>query len=43
MKIGCVLQIVHLQKQPPALFCKKKLFLEILQNSHESTCARDFF
>ena len=31
------------QKQPPEVFCKKKLFLEILQNSQENTCARVSF
>ena len=32
-----------LQKQPPEVFCKKKVFLEILQNSQENTCARVSF
>ena len=31
------------QKQPPKVFCKKKVFLEILQNSQENTCARVLF
>ena len=33
----------HLQKQPSEEFCKKMLFLEILQNSQENTGARDSF
>ena len=33
----------HLQKQPPQVFCKKNVFLEILQNSQENAFARDFF
>ena len=28
------------EKQPPEVFCKKKVFLEISQNSQENTCAR---
>ena len=31
------------QKQPPEVFCKKKVFLGISQNSQENTCARDSF
>ena len=31
------------QKQPPEVFCKKKVFLEISQNSQENTCAKVFF
>ena len=27
--------------QPPDVFSKKKVFLEILQNSQENTCARE--
>ena len=26
--------------QPPEVFCKKKVFLEISQNSQENTCDR---
>ena len=33
----------NLQKQPPEVFCKKKVFLEILQNSQENACARVSF
>ena len=32
-----------LQKQPPKVFYKKKVFLEISQNSQENTCARVSF
>ena len=31
------------QKQPLEVFCEKKVFLEILQNSQESTSARASF
>ena len=31
------------QKQPPEVFCKKDVFLEILQNSQEKACARGSF
>ena len=31
------------QKQPPEVFFKKKVFLEILQNSQENTSARNSF
>ena len=31
------------QKQPPEVFCKKKVFLKISQNSPENTCARVYF
>ena len=31
------------QKQPPEMFCKKKVFLEITQNSQENTCVRVSF
>ena len=31
------------QKQPPEVFCKKKVFLEILQNSQENICAKSLF
>ena len=31
------------QKQPPEVFFKKKVFLEISQNSKENTCARVSF
>ena len=30
-------------KQPPEVFCKKNVFLEISQNSQENACARDSF
>ena len=30
-------------KQAPEVFCKKKVFFEISQNSQENTCARDSF
>ena len=32
-----------MQKQQPEVFCKKKVFLEISQNSQENTCASLFF
>ena len=32
-----------LQKQPPEVFYKRKVFLEISQNSQENTCARVSF
>ena len=28
------------KEQPPEVFCEKKVFLEIWQNSQENTCAR---
>ena len=31
------------QKQPPDVFCRKKVFLEISKNSLENTCARVTF
>ena len=31
------------QKQPPEVFCKKKVFLEISHISLENICARDSF
>ena len=31
------------QKQPPEVFYKIKVFLEISQNPHEETCARACF
>ena len=31
------------QKQTPDVFCKKKVFLKISQNSQENTCARVSF
>ena len=30
--------ICTMQKQPPEVFCKKKVFLKILQESQENTC-----
>ena len=33
---------LYIQNQPPEVFCKK-VFLEILQNSQENTCARVSF
>ena len=35
--------VFELKKEPPEVFCKKKVFLEISQNSQENTCARDSF
>ena len=32
-----------LQKYPPEVFCKKKVFLAILQNSQKNSCARVSF
>ena len=32
-----------MQKQPQEVFCKKKVFLDISQNSQENTCARVSF
>ena len=37
------LLVNNLQKQPLDVFCKKKMFLKILQNSQENTCARVSF
>ena len=34
---------LHLQKQPPEVFCKKKVLLQTSQNSQGSTCARASF
>ena len=31
------------EEQPPELFCKKSVLLEISQNSQENTCARVSF
>ena len=36
-------RIDELQKQPPEVFCEKKVFLEISQNSQENTCGRVSF
>ena len=33
----------EMQKQPPEVFCKKKVFLKILQYLQESTCVGVFF
>ena len=30
-------------KQPPEVFCKKKVLLEVSQNLQENTCASLFF
>ena len=35
--------VIDNQKQPPEMFYKKKVFLEILQNSRQNTCARASF
>ena len=33
--------VLHfMQKHPPEVFCEKKMFLEVSQNSQENTCAR---
>ena len=34
---------IYFQKKPPEAFCKKKVFLEISQNSQENTCTRVSF
>ena len=34
---------MYFQKKPPEVFCKKKVFLEIPQNSRENTCVRVSF
>ena len=31
--------LLTFQKQPPEVFCRKKVFLKISQNSQENTCA----
>ena len=38
-----VLPGLYNQKQPPEVFCKKKVFLEVSQNSQENTCTRVSF
>ena len=38
-----IITLLTVQKQPPEVFCKKKVFLEISKNSQENTCARDSF
>ena len=38
-----IIIILHVQKQPPEMFCKKKLLLEISPSSQENTCARVSF
>ena len=43
MRHGNILCHLNIQKQPPEVFCKKKVFLEISQNSQENICARAFF
>ena len=40
---GAETEHVLLQKQSPKMFCKKKVFSEILQNSQENTGARASF
>ena len=35
--------LMFLQKLPPVVFFKKKVFLEVLQNSQENTCPRVYF
>ena len=37
------INVVSCQKQPPEVFNKKKVFLEISQKSQENTCARVSF
>ena len=32
--------MTNYEKQPPAVFYNKKMFLEILKNSQENSCAR---
>ena len=34
---------IHVQKQPPEVFFKKRVLLEISQNLQENTCAEVFF
>ena len=34
---------IHVQKQPPEVFFKKRVLLEISQNLQENTCAKVFF
>ena len=34
---------LHFQKQPPKVFCRKRCFLKIPQNSQENACARVSF
>ena len=41
LSLSC--KYLFIQKQPPEVFCRKKVFLEILQNSQENTCARASF
>ena len=36
-------KFLMIQKQPLEVFCKKKVSLEISQNSQENTCARVSF
>ena len=38
-----IITLLTVQKQPPEVFCKKKVFLEISKNSQENTCARGSF
>ena len=35
--------IITFRKQPPDVFCEKKVFLKISQNSQENTCTRTSF
>ena len=46
--VFCMIRFVEsdflkVQKQSPEVFCKKKVFLGISQNSWEKTCAWDSF
>ena len=38
--LDILLFLTEIKKQPPEVFCEKKVFLEIWQNSQENTCAR---
>ena len=38
---GNMMSFTTFQKQPAEVFCKKKVFLKILQISQENTCVED--
>ena len=43
LRIATKLQVLVFQKQPPEVFCEKKMFVKISHNSQRSACARVFF
>ena len=43
LRIATKLQVLVFQKQPPEVFCEKKMFVKISHNSQRNACARVSF